>query len=238
MKKSFVWYLFGWIAILGLFNVITFVTPSEINGVSKYDTLFWVAYAAITLTFIGQLACGYFILRKESLDKEYYKRMFYNISIYRVTLIGLIAMLIVGGLCMAVIAIPDWLGIIACCIVLVANIIAIAKAQVGVSVISAIDKKIKVKTMFIKTLTVDAQVLMQNAATPELSAIAKKVYEGVRYSDPMSDDALASVEDRISEQFSIFSEAINSGDVEGANVGATKIQNLLNERNAKCKILK
>ncbi len=233
MKKSFGLYSLGWLAVLGLFNVITFVTPSEINGVSKFDTLFWVSYAFITLTFIGQLACSYFVFQEKNLQKT-----FYNISLFKISITGLVVMLLVGGLCMAIIQIPEWLGIIACCAVLLFNIIAAAKATIAISAVAEIDKKIKAKTLFIKMLTADATALMQNTTNPELSSIAKKVYEAIRYSDPMSDEALTSIEDKISEQFSVVSEAINNGDVTVANIGATKLQNLLNERNAKCKILK
>ncbi len=233
MKKSFSLYAIGWLAVLGLFNVITFVTPSEIDGISKFDTLFWVAYAFITLTFVGQLVCSYFVFQEKNLQK-----VFYNISLFRISITGLVTMLIVGSICMAVIQIPEWVGVIACCAVLVLNIVAVVKATLGISAIAEIDKKIKVKTLFIKMLTADATVLMQNTSDPALAPIAKKVYEAVRYSDPMSDDALASVEDRISEQFSAVSGAIDRGDATAAEAEAVKLQKLLNERNAKCKILK
>ncbi len=238
MKKIFGFYSIGWLAAFGLFNVVTFVPPSSINGVSKFDTLFWISYAFISLAFIGQLACSYYILRWKNIENEYYKRMFYNISLYRVTIIGLVVMLIVGGLCMSIIQIPEWLGIIACCIVLAFNIIAIAKASIGISVVSEIDKRTKVKTLFIKMLTAEAEALMRSTSNPELSPIANKVYEAIRYSDPMSDDALTSVEDRISEQFVIVSEAIKSGNVDESSSSVDKLLRLINERNAKCKILK
>lgn len=34
MKKTFGSYIIGWLAALGLFNVVTFVTPNEIDGVA------------------------------------------------------------------------------------------------------------------------------------------------------------------------------------------------------------
>ncbi len=231
--KKFGLYSLGWLAVLGLFNVITFVTPSEVGGISKFDTLFWIGYAFITLTFIGQLACSFFIFRDDS-----QKKAFYNLSLYKISITCLILSLIVGGICMAIIPIPEWIGIIACCIFLVINILSVGKAAVAVEAVSEIDRKIKVKTLFIKMLTAEAEALEKSTTDAELAPIAHKVYEAIRYSDPMSDEALASVEDKISEQFSVVSEAIAGGNAAAAEAGAAQLQKLLNERNAKCKILK
>ena len=233
MKKSFGAYIIGWLAALGLFNVITFVTPNEINGVSKFDTLFWVAYAFITLFFIGQLACAYFVFRADSLQKT-----FYNISLFKITISALIAILVVGGLCMAVIQIPEWIGIIACSIVLTISIIAVVKATMAISAVSEIDKKNKTKTLFIKMLTAEAQALMAKTDDEQLQGIAKKVFEAIRYSDPMSDSALCAIEDKISDTFKDFTVAIESNSIEAAQSSSKALLSLIGERNAKCKILK
>lgn len=233
MKKSFGLYAIGWLAALGLFNVITFVTPNEIHGVSKFDGLFWVAYALITIVFIGQLVCAYFAFRADSLRKT-----FYNISLIRVSLSALIAILVVGGLCMAVIQIPTWVGIIACCILLAVNIIAIVRTAAAIQAVSDVDTKVKSKTLFIKLLTAQAQALMARAGDEPLQETARTVYEAIRYSDPMSDPALAAVEDKISCAFRDFSAAVETGSAEVAQASSKTLLALIGERNATCKILK
>ena len=233
MKKTFGSYIIGWLAALGLFNVVTFVTQNEINGISKFDTLFWVAYAFITLFFIGQLACAYFVFRADSLQKT-----FYNIPLFKISITALISILVVGGLCMAVIQIPEWIGIIACSIVLTINIIAVVKATMTISAVSEIDKKIKTKTLFIKMLTAEAQALMAKTDDEQMLGIAKKVFEAIRYSDPMSDSTLCPVEDRISDAFKEFSAAVEANSIEAAQTSSKTLRSLMSERNAKCKILK
>ncbi len=232
MKKTFGLYFIGWLAALGLFNVITFVTPNEINGIGKFDTLFWVAYAFITLSFIGQLICA-FVFRADSLQKA-----FYNISLFRISIFALIAICVIGGVCMAVVQIPDWIGIILCSIVLTINIIAVVKAMIAIGAVSEVDKKIKAKTLFIKTLTVEAQTLMAKTEDEQLLGMAKKVFEAIRYSDPMSNSALCAVEDRISDTFNEFSAAIEKNSIEAAQTSSKTLLSLIGERNAKCKSLK
>ena len=233
MKKSFGSYFAGWLAVLALFNVITFVTPHEIGGVSKFTTLFWIGYAFITLFFIGQLVCAYFVISSGSMQKN-----FYNIPLFSISIIALISMLVIGGLCMAIPAIPTWVGIILCFIVLVINVLSVVKATVAISAVNQVDKNIKTKTLFIKMLTVDAQVLTTKASDETILTLTKKVYEAVRYSDPMSDDALTSVEDRISDKFRDFSAAVEGNNAETAEACSKELLSLISERNAKCKILK
>ena len=53
---------------------------------------------------------------------------------------------------------------------------------------------------------------MNTAKTAELKALAKKVYEAVRYYDPMSNAVLVEVEEKIQNGFSDFENAVNGED--------------------------
>ena len=133
---------------------------------------------------------------------------------------------------------PYWVGIILCAIVLGFNVIAVVKATAAIDIVSGIDKKMKESTLFIKSLTVDAENLISRAKSENIKAECKKVYEAVRYSDPMSNDAFASVESDITIKFSKLSEAVISEDSETVVTLADEIIILLGDRNRKCKLLK
>lgn len=233
MKKTFNYYGICWLIALAVFNVIAFVTPNEIAGVSKFNGAFWAGYIFITLAFIGQLGCAYKAFKAENL-----KKMFYNIPLISVSYTGLIAMLVVGTVCMAVPFIPYWVGIIACLLVLAFSAISVIKATVASDVVSEIDEKIKVQTQFIKLLTADAEHLMTSSKTAQLKAEAKKVYETIRYSDPMSNEALADIEGQIQSEFAFFAQAIKSEDLELAKSVSAGLIDLIDGRNKKCKVLK
>lgn len=233
MKKTFNYYCICWFIALAVFNVIAFVTPNEIAGVSKFTGAFWVGYIFITLAFIGQLGCAYKAFKAENL-----KKMFYNIPLISVSYIGLATMLVVGTICMSVPFIPYWVGIIACLLVLAFSAISVIKATVASDVVNEIDEKIKVQTQFIKLLTADAEHLMTSCKTAELKAEAKKVYEAIRYSDPMSNEVLADIEGQIQSEFSFFSQAIKSEDLDLAKSVAGGLIDLIDNRNKKCKVLK
>ena len=227
MKKSFKIYSLIWAICLAVFNVITFVTPSNFSGT------FWIGYIFITIAFIGQLICAFVAFKAENL-----KKFFYNIPLISISYGGLVAMLIVGSIFMVIPVLPEWIGIIVCIIVLVFNAIAIIKATAAADIVSGIDEKIKAQTFFIKSLSVDAQSLMTSAKSDELRAEAKKVYEKIRYSDPMANPALSELDTQIEKQFASFSDAIKAEDAELAKETAAAFVEMVERRNQKCKLLK
>lgn len=232
MKKVFKFYSVIWAVLLALFNVISFVSVGW-AGIPKYTPSFWIGYVFITLSFVGQIVCAYFALKDDDI-----KKTFYNVSLISTSYTGLILSFVFGGLCMIISPLPYWVGIILCAIVLAINIIAVIKASAAVDIVSKIDDKVKTKAFFIKSLTVDAESLIARAKSETLKAECKKVYEAVRYSDPMSNGALASIENDITIKFSKLSEAVVSDDSEAVVTLADEIIILLGDRNKKCRLLK
>ena len=232
MKIRFNLYIVVWAVLLALFNVIAFVYVGW-AGQEKYTSSFWIGYVFITVMFIGQLICSYMAFKADSA-----KKLFYNISLIRTSYIGLIVSFIVGGLCMLISPLPYWVGVIFCAIVLVVNVLSIVKATAAIDEIERIDTKVKTQTFFIKSLTVDANTLMTSAKSEAVKAECKKVYEAIRYSDPMSHDALSSVESQIIIKFTEFSDVVKADNTEKVAEIANEVIILIGDRNKKCKLLK
>ena len=79
---------------------------------------------------------------------------------------------------------------------------------------------------------------MASAKSEAVKAECRKVYEAIRYSDPMSNDALASVEDEITAKFTELTEAVKADDAESVAKIANDVVVLVGDRNKKCKLLK
>lgn len=233
MKKSIGVYSIIWAICLAVFNIIVFVTPNEIGGVSKFGGSFWVGYIFITIAFVGQLVCAFIALKAKNL-----KKLFYHIPLFSISYVGLIAMLIAGSIFMAIPVLPEWIGIIVCVIILAINIIAIISAKSAAEIVSGIDEKVRVQTFFVKDLTIEAQGLMNSAKSDDLRAEAKKVYEVIRYSDPMSNAVLAEIDSQIKRQFNAFADAVSSEDDELAKEAANALVEMVELRNQKVKLLK
>ena len=233
MNKNFKYYASIWGILLVIFNIVTFVSPSEAAGMNKFGGAFWVGYLFITLAFIGQLAVSFFAFNAKNIQK-----LFYKIPLIRISWTGLVLTLIFGVLCMVIPDLPNCIGIVACFTVLGFNAISLTKANVAADLVEEIDDKIKGQTSFIKTLIVDAEFLMSRAQNETAKATAKKVYEAVRYSDPMSNGSMISIEREITIKFGKLSEVIMEDNIAVTYALANELIVLLDERNKKCKLLK
>lgn len=233
MKNVFKYYVVCWAVLAAVFNLIVFIVPNEMAGVNKFGGAFWSGYVFIMLAFVGQLVCAYFAFKAENKQK-----FFYNLPLITISYAATIASVIVGTLCMVIPNLPNWIGIIICLVILAFSAVSVVKAKAAADVVSEIDKKIKVKTLFIKSLTVDVESLMARAKTDEINAELKKVYEAVRYSDPMSDEALSGIESQITLKFDLLSKAVAEGNAEAVRSAAEELVILINDRNKKCKLLK
>ena len=233
MKKKFGFYFAAWAILLAVFNLLCFITPNTLAGYEKFGGAFWAGYVCITLAFVGQLICALFALRED--DKQ---KLFYNIPIIRISYVGLILTLVFGGLCMAIPNLPNWLGIIICVLILAFTAIAVVKACAAAKIVEAADDKVKAQTAFIQNLTVEAEGLVARAKSEPVKAECKKVYEAVRYSDPMSDEALSVIEAKITVKVDELASAVGADDAEKAKEIADEIVILIGDRNKKCKVLK
>lgn len=232
MKKGIKFYLPCWAIVLIVFNVITFAVPITVN-VNKFTPSFWIGYAFITLMFIAQLACSIVFFKQDSNDKR-----FLNIPVISLSYTALLVSIIVGAVAMAVPFIPYWVGIILDVLVVAFYVIAIISSKAAADTIGKVDEKIKTQTFFIKSLTVDAESLLNQSKSDETKIIAKKVYEAIRYSDPMSNEALSPVESQITIKFNELSNAVIEDNKPLAETLGNELIILVNDRNKKCKLLK
>ena len=233
MKKIFKNYLIVWALLLAVFNLVTFVSPAETEQYYKFGGAFWGGYFGITAAFLGQLLITWFATRADTLQK-----FFYNVPLIRISRAGLVLTLIAGVLCMVIPDFPNWLAIVLCFGILALNFISVTKAQAAAELVSESDDRIKAKTGFVRALTAEAQTLLSNAASPSAKAACKKVYEALRYSDPMSDEAFVPEEEQIAAQFAVLSAAVRAADDTAVTAAAEELVQLVDARNAKCKAYK
>lgn len=230
MKKTALYYSIIWFVSVALFNVITFVTPS--NAGNKFDGSFWVGYIFITVAFVGHYACVMLALARNDI-----KKTFYNLSLVGVSNTGVIATLIVGTICMAVPFIKSWVAIISCAITLGVNIVAVLKASAAVALVTDTDTRVEREMALMKALIDEARSISLYAA-PALQAEAKKVYEALRYSDPTDHVDVAELNWQLKGGLKAFAAAVKKEDSDLAIAEAQNLQELLESRNTQLKSLK
>ena len=233
MNRRIKSYSLIWLILFALFQAICFVTPGELAGMRKFDGAFWTGYGFLTLAFLGQYFCIYWALKEKNAQK-----LFYRLPLIEVSYTGLVLTLIFGGLVMVIPGFPSWAGIIICMLTLGFTAISVVKAEAAADIVERADAKVRTQTTFIKSLAADAEGLLANAKSDAVKAECKKVCEAVRYSDPVSSDALAGIEAQITVKFSAFSAAAEADDTEAVKAGEEELLALVRERNRRCRRLK
>lgn len=231
MKKKFAPYIVCWAILLALFHVIVFVTPNEIAGMSKFGGGFWIGYGFTLAAFWGQLVCAWIALKPSNKRK-----IFYRLPLVIISFTVLILTMIAATVFMAVPQIPAWIAAIVCSILTAFGAVAVIKAKAAAETVSTIDEKVQAQTSFIRELTARAESVMTGAQTPELKAEAKKVYEALRFSDPMSSKELSEIEGKIAAEFAEFEQYVAKNAKTNARMSAEKLLALFAQRAALCKI--
>lgn len=231
MKKNFKFYALRWAILLAVWCAVVFLVRPVLPGcVINYDARFWIAFVCTVAAFIGNLVCAYFAFKAENL-----KKLFYDLPLITVSRAALIAMIVAGSALMLIPNCPAWIAAIVCIVILAFNAVAVVKAGWAADAVEKTDEKIAAQTSFIKNLTVDAEGILARAKSDAVKSECKKVYEAVRYSNPMSNEALSVIEAKITVKVDEFSSAVSADDTEKAKEIADEIVILVGDRNKKCK---
>ncbi len=233
MKKEINFFAVVWALLVVVFNAVTFIVPNEVMDVTRFDKpLFWVSYAFVMLSFAGQLVVVVRFCKKDTAEKR-----FLGLSLLRASYVAVSVCVIVGTVFMTLPVLPVWIGAIVCILVLAYQILTAVKITGATDYVEQLGEKVKTQQQFIRTLTADASILSERAKTQETKMLANKVYEAIRYSDPMSNDALAECETEIQSKYNQL-KALITDDADECKEAVDELLLLIKERNAKCKILK
>lgn len=234
MKKGLTYYGIAWAVCLAVFNVLTFVMPHAVGNFDWYQhPTCWIGYGFVMLSLIAQLLVGIKMFSSEKAEK-----VFLRLSLQKTSYIALFTSLVVGAVFMAVPVLPEWIAAIVCVVVTGYYVVAYLKGSAAIDYVEKVGENVKAKTALMRELISESESLMAYAKTDVAKDSTKKVYEALRYSDPMSNDKLYYVEKEISEAYILFADKVKNVVDEGLEAQADKLCVLVDDRNNKCKLLK
>ncbi len=234
MKKNYIMYAIIWAVLLTVFNIVVFFAKPLIPGFEfHYDSRFWVSWGFVIAAFCGNLICSFFVFKEDNL-----KKLFYNIPVVRISWSALIMLTVAGCALMLIPNVPSWIAVIVCVVILAFYIIAVVKALWAAEAVSAIDRKIEAKTSFIKDMIIESENILARAKNDEIKAECKKVYEALKYSDPVSDERFSDIEGKIKTKIFELKEIVDTNQTDFAREKIEEVVFLIQERNTKCKSIK
>lgn len=213
-------------AVLGilfvLISVIVFAIPTETTAT------FWIAYIFTVIAFVVQIA-----IWKQAFGKEdTLKSKFFGLPVVHIGIVYLIIQVVALAVFTAVPTLPAWSAIVACAVILGVSAVCMIVGEVGRNEIERVETKVQRKVSFIKELQSDVELLADAETGTDTKTALQQLAEKIRFSDPMSNDALAEIEKAITEKVSEIKSTSDKIAV------IQELNSLLTERNKKAKILK
>lgn len=205
-----------------LFNVIAFAVST-----AKTAT-FWIAYVFTAVAFASQIAIWKFAFK----GADALKSKFLGIPLISIGITYLIIQIIAFAVFMVLPLMASWIAIVVCALILGISAICFIGTETGREEINRVEEKVEKKVFYIKSLQVDVEMLASAETDADTKAALTKLAEKIRFSDPMSNDALSELEAEISAKVKELKTTENKSEI------ITVLDSLITERNNKAKLLK
>ena len=130
---------------------------------------------------------------------------------------------------------PAWIGSVLSILLLAAALIGVIGADNARDIIAEIDTREKIITKPIKTFRLDIASLCDSCTDENTKELLEKLSDKLCYSDPVSSDALADIEYRITQGIEELTEIIDKADYASAVEKIKAVDRMVDDRNRLCK---
>lgn len=207
--------------LFALVSIISFAVPT-----AKTAT-FWVAYVFTAAAFAAQI-----IIWRTALGKEALKSKFIGFPIVHIGIVYAIIQVIAFAVFLFAPTLPTWSAIVVCSIIAGISAVCMISSDAGCDEIERVEAKVQKKVFYIRELQADIELLADSETNADIKTALTQLAEKIRFSDPMSNEQLADLENKISIKAAELKTTTSKLEI------ATVLHSLLDERNKKCKILK
>ncbi len=208
--------------LFALISIIAFAVPTV-----KTAT-FWIAYVFTAAAFAAQIGIWKTALGKEGTLKS----KFLGFPVVHIGIVYAIIQTVAFAVFLLVPKLPAWSVIMVCSVIAGVSVVCMISADAGRNEIERVEAKVQQKVFCIRELQADIELLADNETNADVKKALTQLAEKIRFSDPMSSEQLANLENKISAKVLELKTAPNKVEI------ITELNSLLDERNKKCKILK
>ena len=208
--------------LFALVSIIAFAVPTV-----KTAT-FWIAYVFTVAAFVAQIGIWKTALCKE----ETLKSKFLGFPVVHIGIVYAILQVTAFAAFMFGPTLPVWSATVVCSVIAGVSAVCMISADTGRNEIERVEAKVQKKVFYIRELQADIELLADNESDAVVKTVLTQLAEKIRFSDPMSNEQLADLENKISTKVAELKTTSNKLEI------ITELNSLLDERNKKCKILK
>ena len=228
MNKNKVRFFAALGILAAAFTVIAFAAPFEKNAV------FWLSFA-FGLLAIAAMLYAY----PSAFAGESPRSKFYGFPIARIATIYLIAQLALSLLFMALGQwVPAWVAVLVYVLLLLVSALGFIAADATRDEVERQDTVHKAKVTVMRTLQSKAAFIAGQCEDPETKKALRAFADTLRYSDPVSSEATADIEENLTGLMEELGSAVTDRDYSAAKTLCAKASSLLADRNQLCRVNK
>ncbi len=208
-------------AVFAIYNIIVLLLFSNKNDI------FWISYGFMCAAFVANIVAMYASFK--SADAE---AIFMGIPLFSFSVFYFFGELFISFVFMLFKGIaPPKLAVAIQVIFLLVFVIFAALALLTRNIVDDINKNVESKVRDIKNVSVDVKILEEQCMDKELKNELHKVYEAIRYSDPMTTDAVADLDDIIKGKVKELRMHCNNSNKNEALQACYQLSSYISERN-------
>ena len=216
--------------VFAVFTVIAFAVPFERNAV------FWLSYVFALVAMGAQL---YAYPRALDLDGHDVRSKFYGFPLARIATAYLVVQLALSLVFMVLakyVDVKTWIPFVAYVLILGISAIGFIAADTMRDEVERQDTVHKANVGTMRALQSKAVFVASQCDDAETKKALDAFAEALRFSDPVSSDALADIEENLTGLVEELGNAVMDKDYAAAKSLCTKASSLLADRNRMCKL--
>lgn len=229
MKKNAIrwWVVLG--VVLVVYNVLAFALPFPETAV------FAVSYLFTMIAILAQI----YVIRTAFYRGEGVKSKFYGFPIAELGVIYLAVQLIAGLVFMALgLIVPVWLPLALYVVLLGVAAAGFVAADAARDEVVRQEVKLEKDVSRMREFQAKGRALVALNQVSEAARPLEKLAENLRFSDPVSSEALTEIEDQLAECLAQLQEAVSAQKTEQILSVCRETERILTERNQLCKLSK
>lgn len=215
-------------AVLAIYNVLIFLIFDNFNEI------FWISYSFMTASFLANIAVVMLSSKAKDAEAVFMGIPLLSFSVFHVVaeLFASTVFIIFRGSASVKLTVAIQI------VLLLIFVIFAAAALLSKNAVDTINTTVKVNSANIKGLAADVQLLEEDCIDQELKNLLHKVRDAIYYSDPMTNESVASIDEMIKSKITELKYLCQNNNKNEAMQVCYKLHAYIKERNSKLMLTK
>ena len=215
-------------AVFAIYNLLAFLIFSD------YNNIFWISYSFMTASLIANIVIVILASKKSDVEAVFFGIPLISFSVFHVAAELFASFVFMAFKTVVGVKLTVFIQAIMFLVLVVFGALAILSRDA----VQNISDTVKVNGFNIKSLAIEVQLLENDCLDDELKKQLHKIRDAIYYSDPMTNDYVAQVDQMIRDKVTELKYFCQSDNKNEALQTCFKLKAYIDERNAKLLISK